>query len=70
MYGEIAPILCAAGDFDAMVRLERIANEHAASRPLSILCGYSTACLADETGALEAAIYGEHSAIVPAAHRH
>jgi DNA-binding NarL/FixJ family response regulator len=70
MYGEIAPILCAAGDFEAMVRLERIASEYAASRPLSILCGYSTACMADEMGALEAAICAEHSAIVPAADRH
>ena len=39
MFGELAPILCASGQFEAMLRLEQIADEAAASRPLSILCG-------------------------------
>ena len=40
IFGEIALILCANRQFDAMLRLEQIADEAAASRPMSILCGY------------------------------
>jgi len=66
MFGEIAPILCERKEFDAMIRLEQIADEYAASRPLSILCGYSTECLGSEAGDLYASICAAHSAIVPA----
>jgi CheY-like chemotaxis protein len=64
MFGEIAPILCANGQFDAMLRLEEIANEAAASRPMSILCGYPTECLHDDGSDLMASVCGKHSAIV------
>jgi DNA-binding NarL/FixJ family response regulator len=40
MFGEIAPILCARGEFEQMLRLERIADEFVASRPMSLLCAY------------------------------
>ena len=40
MFGEIAPILCARGAFEQMARLERIADEFVASRPMSLLCAY------------------------------
>jgi len=40
MFGEIAPILCARGEFERMARLERNADEFVASRPMSLLCGY------------------------------
>ena len=66
MFGEIAPILCAAGQFDAMRDLEKIAGEFTASRPVSILCGYSTDCLQDTAHDLLAMICGEHAAVVPA----
>jgi CheY-like chemotaxis protein len=64
MFGEIAPILCRRGEFDAMIQLERIADEYAASRPLSILCGYSTECVAEQS--VLASVCAEHSTIVPA----
>jgi DNA-binding NarL/FixJ family response regulator len=64
MFGEIAPILCRRGEFDGMIQLERIADEYAASRPLSILCGYSTECVAEQS--VLASVCAEHSTIVPA----
>jgi hypothetical protein len=66
MFGEIAPILCARGELDAMVRLERIADEYTAGRPLSLLCGYSTDCVSDRAIDLATTICAEHAAIVPA----
>jgi CheY-like chemotaxis protein len=66
VFGEIAPILCARKEFDAMVCLERIASEFAASRPISILCAYSMACLGDQAGHLSTSICAEHSTIIPA----
>jgi DNA-binding NarL/FixJ family response regulator len=68
MYGEIAPILCGNGDFGAMDRLEQIADEYAAARSLSILCGYSTDCLGSESSELAARVCARHSTIVPSAH--
>jgi CheY-like chemotaxis protein len=66
-FGEIAPMLCARGEFDAMVRLEGIADAYAAVRPISILCGYSTQCLGDgDANALAARICHEHAVVVPA----
>ena len=68
MFGEIAPILCANGQFEAMLRLEQIADEAAASRPISILCGYPTDCLHDDGTELMAHVCGKHAVIVsPAA---
>jgi CheY-like chemotaxis protein len=66
MFGEIAPILCANGEFDAMIRLEQIADEYAASRPLSVLCGYSTQCLGGDASDLSLSVCARHSTIVPA----
>jgi len=65
MFGEIAPILCARGEFEHMRRLEGIAGDFEAARPLSILCGYSTECLAGDEG-LSAHICAAHSTVVPA----
>ncbi len=65
-FGEIAQILCDQGKLDAMTRLERIAGEYTLPRPLSILCGYSTARRADDSIDLAPRICAEHSAIVPA----
>jgi CheY-like chemotaxis protein len=64
LFGEIAPILCANRQFDAMLRLEQIADEAAASRPMSILCGYSTECLHDDGTDLMASVCGKHTVIV------
>jgi len=64
LFGEIAPILCANRQFDAMLRLEQIADEAAASRPMSILCGYSTECLHDDGTDLMASVCGKHAVIV------
>jgi CheY-like chemotaxis protein len=66
LFGEVAPILCERGEFDSARRLERIASEYAASRPISILCAYSTECLAGAPGDLAAGICAEHSTVVPA----
>jgi DNA-binding NarL/FixJ family response regulator len=66
MFGEIAPILCANGDFEAMIRLEQVAHDYAVSRPLSILCGYSTECVGGETSDLRTSICAEHATIVAA----
>jgi DNA-binding NarL/FixJ family response regulator len=68
MFGEIAPILCANGQFEAMLRLEQIADQAAVSRPMSILCGYPTDCLHDDGTELMAHVCGKHAVIVsPAA---
>ena len=66
MYGEIAPLLYARGEFEAMMQLERIADEYAASRPLSILCAYPGLCR--ETEDVLSRICAEHATIVPNLH--
>jgi DNA-binding NarL/FixJ family response regulator len=66
MFGEIAPILCARGDLDNMERLESIADEYAATRPMSILCGYSTNVVGDHRHHVGARVCRGHAAIVPA----
>jgi len=64
MFGEIAPILCGRGDYDAMLSLEQLADEFVRTRPISLLCAYSTATTLDP--AVHAGICGKHDAIVPA----
>jgi CheY-like chemotaxis protein len=64
MFGAIAPILCANGQFDAMSRLETIADEYAASHPLSVLCAYSTSCLGDAPADVAARVCSHHATIV------
>jgi CheY-like chemotaxis protein len=64
IFGEIAPLLFARGDYDAMLRLERIGSEYTASRPVSILCCYSTGCLDDAR--IHAGICSHHSTVVSA----
>jgi CheY-like chemotaxis protein len=64
MFGEIAPILCANGQFDAMLRLEQLADEAAATRPISILCGYPSECLHDHGTELMAHVCAKHAVIV------
>jgi DNA-binding NarL/FixJ family response regulator len=63
-FGEIAPLLGARGEIDAMLRLEQIAGEYTAARPVSILCGYSTECFHDAR--TYAGICGQHSTVVSA----
>jgi len=65
-FGQIAPILCDRGEFDAMVRLERIADTYAATRQVSALCAYSTECLGSDDTDLAARIHHEHVTVVPA----
>ena len=64
VFGEIAPLLYARGDYDGMLRLERIAGEYAAARPVSILCCYSTGCFEDSH--LHGGICAQHSTVVSA----
>jgi len=64
-FGQMAPILCDRGEFDAVVRLERIADAYAAARPVSILCAYTTDCFA-ANAELAARIHHEHVTVVPA----
>ena len=64
LFGEVAPILCARGEIDAMARLERIADDYAASRPLSILCAYSSQGFDSKRRALIATICKEHKAVL------
>lgn len=64
IFGGIAPILCARKDFDAALRIERIADAYTASRPVSILCAYSTDCLQDDGSDLATRVCAEHTAIV------
>ncbi len=66
MYGEIAPILCADGRFEAARRLEQLADEFVAPRPLSLLCGYSVACVRAAGEHVFATIAGAHAAVIPA----
>jgi hypothetical protein len=65
-FGQMAPILCGRGEFDATVRLERIADAYAATRQVSILCAYSTDWLAGADEELAARIRHEHVTVVPA----
>jgi DNA-binding NarL/FixJ family response regulator len=62
IFGEIAPLLCVSGDYDAMLLLEHIASEYTVSRPVSILCCYSTGCLDERR--VHAGICAHHSTIV------
>jgi DNA-binding NarL/FixJ family response regulator len=64
MFGEIAPILCARGQYDATLQVEQMADDFVAARPLSLLCGYSTACVHDPN--VLSSICAKHDAIVPA----
>ena len=64
VFGEIAPLLGARGDVDAMLALEQIASEYTATRPVSILCCYSTGRFED--AAMHAGICGHHSTVVSA----
>ena len=68
VFGEIAPILCARRDVTAMHRLEQIADEFAATRPVSVLCAYSTVLAVEgpDRRDLLAGIADAHSTIVPA----
>jgi len=68
MYGEISPLLHERGEFDAMIQLERIADEYAASRPLSILCAYPGLCRGIED--VLNRICAEHATIVPNSSSH
>jgi len=61
MFGEIAPILAARGEFEQMARLEWIADEFAASRPMSLLCAYAASHL---TNHHLADLYCAHATIV------
>jgi hypothetical protein len=49
-----------------MDRLEAIAGEHAASRPMSVLCGYSTTLVGDHRHHVGARVCIHHSTILPA----
>jgi DNA-binding NarL/FixJ family response regulator len=69
VFGEIAPILCRRREFDAMFRLEQIADAYIATRPLSVLCAYSTEFLPDDVIGLASCLCAEHSTIVPADQR-
>jgi hypothetical protein len=64
LFGEVAPILCARGEIDAISRLERIADDYAGSRPLSILCAYSSQGFDSKRRALIATICKEHKAVL------
>jgi CheY-like chemotaxis protein len=66
VFGEVAPILCAAGRVEEMTELEAIADEFVASRGISLLCAYSTEYLHDDETGLMNRICDRHAAIVPA----
>jgi MEDS: MEthanogen/methylotroph, DcmR Sensory domain len=65
IFGGIAPILCARKEFDAALRLERIADAYTASRPVSILCAYPTDCFPNDDSGLVTRVCAEHAVIVP-----
>ena len=67
-FGEVAPLLCPRGDVTAMQRLEQIAHEFAATRPVSVLCAYSTALVEEGSDRpnLLATVCAAHSTIIPA----
>jgi hypothetical protein len=62
--GELAPILCERGLVDEALALEETVDMFAATRGISVLCVYSTACLAAPD--LRTRIGERHSVIVPA----
>jgi CheY-like chemotaxis protein len=65
MWGECAPTLLRRNRPDAALDIERFAGEYVASRPLSIVCGYSTESLSEHPGTLPH-LCAEHSAFIPA----
>jgi CheY-like chemotaxis protein len=62
LFGEMAPLLCARKQDSAAFALERMADAYAASRQLSLLCGYPLAALGG-TAALSRQICAAHHAI-------
>jgi DNA-binding NarL/FixJ family response regulator len=65
-YGEIAPILLARGEYDAMLHLEHIADDFVRTRPMSLLCGYPAPARYSRPPAQFCEVVALHSAIVAA----
>jgi DNA-binding NarL/FixJ family response regulator len=65
VFGEIAPVLCGRGQQAAALAIERMSITYAASRHVSVLCGYSAAVLG-KSAELAEAVYGAHGAVLTA----
>jgi CheY-like chemotaxis protein len=65
VFGEIAPVLCGRRQHTAAFAIERMSIAYAASRPISVLCGYSAAVLGAAPD-LAAEVYGAHDAVLTA----
>jgi DNA-binding NarL/FixJ family response regulator len=64
-FGEMAPTLCDRNQQEVAIALESIADRYAASRDLSLLCGYSADALSRSPD-LSACICAAHAAIIHA----
>ena len=65
-FGEIAPILLTRGEYDAMLRLERIAHDFVRTRPMSLLCAYPAPARASHPPAQFDDVVALHNAVVSA----
>jgi len=63
VFGEMAPTLCGRDQQDVAIALEAIADQYAASRDLSMLCGYAADTLS-RSPELSAHVCATHAAIV------
>jgi hypothetical protein len=63
VFGEVAPLLCAEGKYEAAIRLEQLANKFGSMRAMSIRCAYPSQRFAEE-------MHGDHFRRICAEHRH
>ena len=65
MFGEIAGVFHARGQFEAMLQVERLAADVFASQPITLLCSCAVDLRRDNGTDLAASLCAAHSTIVP-----
>jgi CheY-like chemotaxis protein len=64
VFGEIAPLLCARGEYELMARVEALGEAFAATRPMSLLCAYPSVAF-DAASERADTVCCAHVAVVP-----
>ena len=66
VFGECVNLLCAQGDAEAAIQMEKLGNQLANLHDVDILCGYSPAHIQGEVDThIFEQICAEHSAVYP-----
>ena len=63
IFGNMVELLCAEGNVEAVIALERLWNTLTQGRPFVTLCAYGTSCFHDSVPGLWPAVCAEHSAL-------